>query len=79
MVVCSYFTDTDRCRDFAEAMLAAERKGVISPEAAAQSRQRVHSLLLKAPQNEVRQLSPEVLAQHASAGPLFSAETAEVI
>jgi beta-N-acetylhexosaminidase len=79
MVVCSYFTDTDRCRGFAEAMLAAERQGIISQQAAAQSRERVRALLLKAPQHEVTQLSADVFERHAAAGPLFSAETAEVI
>ena len=79
MVVCSYFTDTDRCRGFAQAMLAAERQGTISQQAAAQSRDRIQSLLLRTPQNVVVQLSPDVLQRHAAAGPLFTAATAEVI
>ena len=79
MMVCSYFTDTDRCRGFARAMLTAQQQGVISAEFAAQSRERIHSLLERAPQNAVRSLSAEVFERHKSAGMLFTAETAEVI
>ena len=79
MIVCAYFTDTDRCRGFAKAMLEAERQGVIAPEAAAQSRDRIRSLLLRAPQNAVTALAPDVFRDNQSAGELFSAETAEVI
>jgi beta-N-acetylhexosaminidase len=79
MMVCAYGTDTDRCRGFAEAMISAERQGVIPAELAAQSRQRIHSLLLQAPQNAVKSLPPETFARHSAAGALFIAETAEVI
>jgi beta-N-acetylhexosaminidase len=79
MMVCSYFTDTDRCRGFAAAMISARERGVISAEAASQSRERVHSLLQRAPQNEVTALSPDVFERHKGAGALFSAETVEVI
>jgi len=79
MMVCSYFTDTDRCRGFARAMLAAQQQGVISAEFAAQSRERIHSLLERAPQNAVQPLSAQVFERHKGAGMLFTAETAEVI
>jgi len=79
MMVCSYFTDTDRCRGFARAMLTAQQQGAISAEFAAQSRERIHSLLERAPQNAVRPLSADVFERHKSAGMLFTAETAEVI
>ena len=79
MTVCSYGTDTDRCRGFAEAMIRAEREGVIPAEFAAASRERIHSLLLSAHQNEVRALPAGVFERHAAAAPLFAAETAEVI
>jgi beta-N-acetylhexosaminidase len=79
MMVCTYGTDTDRCRGFAEAMINAQRQGIISEEAAAQSRERVHSLLLRAAQHEVRPLVVDVFERHRVAAPLFSAETAEVI
>jgi len=79
MMVCSYATDTDRCRDFAQAMISAQQDGVISPTAAAQSRERIHSLLARAPQNAVHPLSAAVFERHKNAGTLFTAETAEVI
>jgi beta-N-acetylhexosaminidase len=79
MMVCAYWTDTDRCRGFAEAMISAQQQGMISAAAAAKSRERIQSLLRRAPQNPVTLLSPEVFARHRDAGALFSAETAEVI
>jgi beta-N-acetylhexosaminidase len=79
MMVCAYWTDTDRCRGFAEAMISAWRQGVISEDAAAKSRQRVVSLLARAPQNGVTPLSADIFERHRGAGALFTAETAEVI
>jgi hypothetical protein len=60
-------------------MLAAQQQGVISAEFAAQSRERIHSLLERAPQNAVQSLSAQVFERHKGAGMLFTAETAEVI
>jgi hypothetical protein len=60
-------------------MISAQQQGIISAEAAAQSRQRIHSLLLRAPQNGVTPLSADVFERHGRAGPLFTAETAEII
>jgi len=79
MMVCSYFTDTDRCRGFAQAMIAAQQQGIISREAAAQSRDRVHALLARASQNPVCALPEEVFAGNRNAGMLFTAETAEIV
>jgi len=79
MMVCSYFTDTDRCRGFAQSMISAQQQGIISREAAAQSRERVRSLLDRAPQNPVGLLAEDVFARNRTAGRLFTAETAEVI
>jgi beta-N-acetylhexosaminidase len=79
MMVCAYWTDTDRCRGFAAAMISAQQQGIISANAAAQSRERVHSLLLRAAQNPVTALSADVFERHKAAGALFTAETAEVI
>jgi beta-N-acetylhexosaminidase len=79
MMVCAYWTDTDRCRGFAEAMISAQQQGIISADAAAQSRERVRSLLERASQNAVSLLSADVFERHRAAGALFTAETAEVI
>jgi beta-N-acetylhexosaminidase len=75
IMVCSFFTDTERCRGFAEALLGAYRRG----ELGGASRSRIARLLAAAPQHPVRALSPQVFAGHQQAGPLFSAETVEVI
>ena len=79
MMVCAYFTDTDRCRGFAEAMISAQQQGIISAAAAADSRERVRSLLQRAAQNPVTSLPADVFERHRAAGALFAAETAEVI
>jgi beta-N-acetylhexosaminidase len=79
MVVCAHWTDTERCRGFAKAVIEAQRQGAISSEAAAQSRERVLSLLARAPQNVITALAPEVFERHRHAGALFASETAEVI
>jgi beta-N-acetylhexosaminidase len=79
MMVCAYWTDTDRCRGFAEAMISAQQQGIISAQFAAQSRERIRSLLARAPQNAVTALSNDVFERHQAAGALFTAETAEVI
>ena len=60
-------------------MISAQQQGIISAHAAAQSRERVHSLLLRTAQNPVTALSADVFARHKAAGALFTAETAEVI
>ena len=79
MMVCAYWTDTDRCRGFAEALIRARQQGIIPAAMAAQSRERIHSLLRRTPQNAVTPLPAGVFARHRGAGALFSAETAEVI
>lgn len=79
MMVCAYWTDTERCRGFAEAMIDAQKRGVISAELESQSRKRVESLLTRADQNQVRSLPAAVFEAHARVAPLFGAETAEVI
>jgi beta-N-acetylhexosaminidase len=75
LMVCSFFTDTERCRGFAAAILEAYRRGELGEA----SRARIARLLAAAPQHPVTALSAEALARHQQAGPLFAAETAEVI
>jgi beta-N-acetylhexosaminidase len=79
MMVCAYWTDTERCRGFAAAMISAQRQGVIPSELESQSRSRIESLLMRAHQHEVRRLPSEVLEAHRKVAPLFSAETAEIV
>lgn len=77
LMVCSHFTDTERCRGFAEALLAACRAEEI-PDIAA-SRARIQRLLARTVEHPVSALPAQVFEEHRRAGPLFSAETAEVI
>lgn len=77
LMVCSHFTDTERCRGFAEAMARADQDGEL-PGAAA-SRERIRGLLARAAQHPVAPLPAQVFEAHQRAGPLYSAETAEVI
>jgi beta-N-acetylhexosaminidase len=75
LMVCSFFTDTDRCRGFAAAIAGAYQRGELGED----SKKRIARLLERAPQHPVMALSPEDFARHCQAGPLFSAETVEVI
>jgi beta-N-acetylhexosaminidase len=77
ITVCSFFTDTDRCRELAEALLGAYGSGEITPECP--SRARIQALLARAAQHPVIALPPQVFEEHQRAAALFAAETAEVI
>jgi beta-N-acetylhexosaminidase len=79
LMVCSHWTDTERSRGFARAIVEAQGQGTIPAAVATESRQRVLALLSRTPQNTVTVLSPDVFASHRQAGALFTAETAEVI
>jgi beta-N-acetylhexosaminidase len=79
LVVCSYWTDTERSRGFARAVIEAQQRGLIPAQAAAQSRARIMALLQRTPQNTVTALPAEVFARHRQAGELFAAETAEIV
>jgi len=79
MMVCAHWTDTERCRSFAQALMTALGEGTIAADWDTQSRQRIRELLARAPQNPVTPLPEVVLATHRTAGALFQADTAEVI
>jgi len=79
IMVCAHWTDTERSRGFAKAILAAKSSGELSERLTGKSSARVEGLLARTPQHEVIQLAPDVFAQHRKAGPLFERETVEVI
>jgi len=79
LMVCAHWTDTERARGLARALLAAERAGVLEPQALEQSRRRIRALLARARQGAVAALPDAVFQSHRRAGALFAAETAEVI
>lgn len=79
MMVCSHWTDTERCRGFAQALLQALASGTIAADDDARSRARIAVLLEVAPQNEVTMLAPELYAQHRQVAALFADQTVEVV
>lgn len=79
LMVCAHWTDTDRCRGFARALLAAERQGSIEAGILQASRQRIGALLARARQAGVSELPDRLFQSHRRAGALFAAETAEII
>lgn len=79
IMICSHWTDTERSRRLAQALVAAEKSGAIPSQVFAQSRERIRLLLARAPQNGVTGLPASVFESHRLAGPLFGAETVEVI
>jgi beta-N-acetylhexosaminidase len=79
LMICAHWTDTERARGFARALLAAERAGGLEPQALERSRRRIGALLAHARQGAVNALPDQVFQSHRRAGALFAAETAEVI
>ena len=79
LMLCAHWTDTDRCRGFARALLAAGQDGRLDAGALEQSRRRIGTLLARARQAGVSTLPDAIFQSHRRAGALFAAETAEVI
>ncbi len=79
MMICAHWTNTERSRAFAQAIIAAELEGTIPPSLVERSRERIHALLARAPQNAVIALSADIFVEDQHAGPLFAADTVEVI
>ncbi|HEX4025059.1 MAG TPA: glycoside hydrolase family 3 N-terminal domain-containing protein [Steroidobacteraceae bacterium] len=79
LMISAHWTDTDRCRGFARALIAAQDEGSMPAERSAQSRARVQALLGRAAQPAVTALPAEVFEQHRHSGALFQAQTVEVV
>lgn len=79
MMVCAHWTDTDRCRGFAQAILAAQESGTVPAHLMTRSKERIRALLARAPQNAVTELPAHVFETHRHAGALFEADTVEVV
>jgi beta-N-acetylhexosaminidase len=79
MMVCAHWTDTDRCRGFAQAVIAAQENGMLPMDLMRQSKRRIGALLARTPQNAVTELPSHLFEEHRQAGPLFAAETVEVV
>jgi beta-N-acetylhexosaminidase len=79
LMVCAHFTDPDRARGFAEAILCASEEGRLDAALLARSRARIETMLQGAAMNEVRPLSEAVLRADGAQGALFAAPTVEVV
>jgi beta-N-acetylhexosaminidase len=68
--LCSYWTDTERALDMAEAIDRAVGSGELPPEVLDASGRRVEALLRAAPQHDVTELPRSVFAAHAGLAPV---------
>jgi beta-N-acetylhexosaminidase len=78
LTVCAHWTDTDRCRGFAAAILDAEREGALDRHEMAASRARIRAFVAARPVHPVRELPAELLAAHARLAPLHAMATSAV-
>ena len=79
LMVCAFFTDTDRCRGLARALIRARDSDGALAERMQASRTRIQRLLESAPQNTVVALPAARFTEHQGVGALFSAATVEVV
>jgi beta-N-acetylhexosaminidase len=79
MMICAHWTDTERARSFAHALIAARDEGLIDAEVLSASRDRIRSMLDTTAQNNVHALDESTFAKHREAGELFRDETVEVV
>lgn len=79
LMVCAHFTDSDRARGFAEAIVAAIDAGRLDAALLARSRARIEALLERTPMNVVERLPESLLRAHRAAGALFAETTVEVV
>lgn len=79
LMVCAHFTEADRARGFAKAILDAAADGRLDPALLAASRARIAALLARAAANPVQALPAEIFEAHGRAGALYSAQTVEVV
>ena len=70
LMICSYWTDTDRARSFASAIINALESGQLHRNTVESARQRIANLLGRAAQNCVTQLPSEIFREHSNVGTL---------
>ena len=72
LMLCSHWTDTDRSRNFAHAIIDARSGGDLNPRILEQSRERISTLLGRAPQNRVEVLPTAHFKRRDWTGVLFN-------
>jgi beta-N-acetylhexosaminidase len=79
LMICAHWTDTERARFLARAIIDGRRNGSLDRRTLDRAHERISSMLEQTQQNGVRELSDEVFRRNAEAGPLYSNPTVEVI
>jgi beta-N-acetylhexosaminidase len=79
LTICSYWTDTERARGLARAIIDARRSGAVDRRALERSHARIDAMLGQTAQHGVRELPDSAFRDNAAAGPLFVSETAEIV
>jgi beta-N-acetylhexosaminidase len=79
LMICAHWTDTERARFLARALIDARRNGSLDRRLLDRAQERIHIMLDQTQQNSVRELPDGIFQRHAKAGPLYSNPTVEVI
>lgn len=73
IMICDYWTETERALGLADQLRDALRRGTLSEAALETSRARVEALLAQAPQHAAEPLPAEVFARHSEIAPTRTA------
>lgn len=79
LMICAHWTDTERARFLAQALIDSRRNGTLERRLLDRAQERIDTMLKQTKQNVVRELPVDLLRHHAKAGPLFSDPTVEVV
>lgn len=79
LMICAHWTDTERARLLARAMIDGRRNGTLDPRLLDRAHERIDSMLDKTKQNTVAELPDAAFRHNATVGPLFLEPTVEVV
>jgi beta-N-acetylhexosaminidase len=79
LMICAHWTDTERARFLARALIDGRRDGSLDRRMLDRARERIETMLDRTEQNSVRELAAATFQHHAQAGPLYSDPTVEVV
>jgi beta-N-acetylhexosaminidase len=79
LMICAHWTDTERARLLARAIVDGRKNGSLNRRILDSAHERIDTMLGQTRQNSVRALPDEVFRRNAEIGPLFSSPTVEVI
>jgi beta-N-acetylhexosaminidase len=78
LMICAHWTNTERARFFATALLEGLTSGELDQRITEHSKERITTMLNETQQHSVKQLSAQVLQEHAAVGPLFTGGAVEM-